>query len=176
GRQGDHRRRRRGAAECTQPADVGRETLRARPRKRRRARRRSGGLHERGGPGRASEVQSGGGACPAADRPGGSMIATTARPARWALRLTLAGICAAAAGCGKGPGAAAPGGKGPGGGADRAIPVLVSGAVTAYKTGNVRSQVDGRLDKVVFREGQAVKQNEVLAQIDPRPFKIMLEQ
>ena len=118
------------------------------------------------------------------------MIATTARPARWALRLTLAGICAAAAGFGKGPGAAAPGGKGPGGGADRAIPVLVSeavtrdvpifleglGTVTAYKTVNVRSQVDGRLDKVVFREGQAVKQNEVLAQIDPRPFKIMLEQ
>src|SRR6185437_9845391 len=180
GRQGDHRRRRRGAAECTQPADAGRETLRARSRKRRRARRRSGGLHERGGAGRASEVQSGGGACPAADRPGGSMIATTARPSRWALGFTLAGVCIAAAGCGKGPG----------GGADRAIPVLVSeavtrdvpifleglGTVTAYKTVNVRSQVDGRLDKVVFREGQAVKQNEVLAQIDPRPFKIMLEQ
>ncbi|HLK89536.1 MAG TPA: efflux RND transporter periplasmic adaptor subunit [Polyangia bacterium] len=97
----------------------------------------------------------------------------------------------AAAGCGKGQdAAAAPAGKGAGGGADRPIPVLVSeavtrdvpifleglGSVTAYKTVNVRSQVDGRLDKVVFREGQAVKQNEVIAQIDPRPFEILLEQ
>ena len=118
------------------------------------------------------------------------MIATTARPSRWALGLTLAGICTAAAGCGKGQGAAASAGKGAGGGADRPIPVLVSeavtrdvpiyleglGTVTAYKTVNVRSQVDGRLDKVVFREGQPVKHNEVLAQIDPRPFQILLEQ
>src|SRR4029077_19555420 len=97
-------------------------------------------------------------------------------------------------GCGKsqegaGAAAATSGAKGPGG-ADRPIPVLVAeavtrdvpifleglGTVTAYKTVNVRSQVDGRLDKVVFREGQAVKHNEILAQIDPRPFEIMLEQ
>jgi multidrug efflux system membrane fusion protein len=100
--------------------------------------------------------------------------------------LALAALCAG--GCGKGQdAAAAPAGKG---GGDRPIPVLVSeavtrdvpifleglGTVTAYKTVNVRSQVDGRLDKVVFREGQPVKQNEILAQIDPRPFEILLEQ
>ena len=48
------------------------------------------------------------------------------------------------------------------------------GTVTAYKTVTVRTQVDGRLDKVLFREGQAVKKGEVLAQIDPRPFQIQL--
>jgi membrane fusion protein, multidrug efflux system len=95
-------------------------------------------------------------------------------------------------GCGKGQenaAAAAPGAKGAAG-AERAIPVLVSqavtrdvpifleglGTVTAYKTVNVRSQVDGRLDKVVFREGQAVKHNEVIAEVDPRPFEILLHQ
>jgi multidrug efflux system membrane fusion protein len=76
------------------------------------------------------------------------------------------------------------------GGEDRAVPVLVSpaetrdvpitleglGTVTAYKTVNVRAQVDGRLDRVLFQEGQAVKRGEVLAEIDPRPFQILLHQ
>jgi multidrug efflux system membrane fusion protein len=48
--------------------------------------------------------------------------------------------------------------------------------VTAYKTVNVRSQVDGRLDRVVYREGQSVKRGEILAEIDPRPFTILLHQ
>jgi membrane fusion protein, multidrug efflux system len=86
-----------------------------------------------------------------------------------------------------GAGDAARGGHGAPG-ADRPVPVLLAraasrdvpitleglGTVTAYKTVNVRPQVDGRLDKVVFHEGQAVKQGEVLAQIDPRPFEIQL--
>jgi multidrug efflux system membrane fusion protein len=77
-----------------------------------------------------------------------------------------------------------------GAGADRPVPVLLAravardvpitleglGTVTAYKTVNVRTQVDGRLDKVVFREGQTVKRGELLAQIDPRPFEILLHQ
>jgi multidrug efflux system membrane fusion protein len=94
-------------------------------------------------------------------------------------------------GCGKSQdnAAAAPGTKGALG-AERPIPVLVTqavtrdvpifldglGTVTAYKTVNVRSQVDGRLDKVIFREGQAVKHNEVIAEIDRRPFEILLHQ
>jgi len=110
----------------------------------------------------------------------------------WALGFSAAAGLALA-GCGKDQGAAAAtqGAKSPGGaGADRPIPVLVAevvskdvpifleglGTVTAYKTVNVRSQVDGRLDKVVFQEGQPVKQSELLAQIDPRPFEILLHQ
>ncbi len=89
---------------------------------------------------------------------------------------------------GRGAGAGGPGG--PAGGADRPIPVLIAtaesrdvplyieglGTVTAYKTVNVRSQVDGRLDRVVFKEGQPVKAGEVLALVDPRPFTIQLHQ
>jgi multidrug efflux system membrane fusion protein len=84
---------------------------------------------------------------------------------------------------------AAPEGRGAGGG-DRPVPVLAApaetrdvpiyleglGTVTAYKTVNVRAQVDGPLVRVLYREGQAVKHGEVLADIDPRPFAIMLHQ
>ena len=50
------------------------------------------------------------------------------------------------------------------------------GTVIAAKTITVRPQVDGRLDSVNFREGQVVRRGEVLAQIDPRPFQVQLEQ
>jgi multidrug efflux system membrane fusion protein len=89
-----------------------------------------------------------------------------------------------------GESAHAAGPKGAGAGADKPVPVLLAtaatrdvpitleglGTVTAYKTANVRSQVDGLLQKVIFREGQAVKKGEQLAQIDPRPFDIQLHQ
>jgi multidrug efflux system membrane fusion protein len=89
-----------------------------------------------------------------------------------------------------GESAHAAGPKGAGGGADRPVPVLLAtaatrdvpitleglGTVTAYKTANVRAQVDGLLQKVIFREGQTVKKGEQLAQIDPRPFEIQLHQ
>lgn len=77
-----------------------------------------------------------------------------------------------------------------GGGGERAIPVTVAaaaradvpvvldalGTVTSLRTVTVRSRVDGQLLRVNFREGQTVKAGEVLAEIDPRPFQVQLEQ
>src|SRR5215470_18357872 len=60
----------------------------------------------------------------------------------------------------------------------RDVPIYLDGLgnVTAFKTVTVRSQVDGRLDQVLFKEGQAVKTGELLARIDPRPFQNQLQQ
>lgn len=59
----------------------------------------------------------------------------------------------------------------------RDVPVLLEGlgSVTAFYTVTVKTQVDGRIDKVLFTEGQHVKKGDVLIQIDPRPFAIQLE-
>ena len=40
----------------------------------------------------------------------------------------------------------------------------------------VRSRIDGQLQKVYFQEGQFVKEGEPLAEIDPKPFEVQLEQ
>lgn len=74
------------------------------------------------------------------------------------------------------------------GGGDRVVPVQVAlaekadlpvwieglGTVAAFQQVTVRVQVDGRLDKVLFTEGQVVKAGELLAQIDPRPYLVQL--
>jgi membrane fusion protein, multidrug efflux system len=59
----------------------------------------------------------------------------------------------------------------------RDVPVLLEGLgnVTAFYTVTVKTQVDGRIDQVLFTEGQQVKKGDVLIQIDPRPFAIQLE-
>ena len=50
------------------------------------------------------------------------------------------------------------------------------GTVTPIATVNVVTQINGQLTQVAFHEGQIVKKGDFLAQIDPRPYEIMLAQ
>jgi multidrug efflux system membrane fusion protein len=58
------------------------------------------------------------------------------------------------------------------------FPVLLTGlgTVQGFNTVVVRTRVDGQIDKIAFKEGDLVKQGDLLVQIDPRPFQAALDQ
>lgn len=59
---------------------------------------------------------------------------------------------------------------------DMAVQLTGLGTVTALNSVTVKSRVDGLLVRVAFTEGQMVREGELLAEIDPRPFQVQLMQ
>jgi membrane fusion protein, multidrug efflux system len=94
----------------------------------------------------------------------------------------------AAGGPGRGAGGGGPGGPGGGRGpattvgvavaeqADIPITIDALGTVVPQATVHVRPQVNGVLNRLLYKEGQMVRKGELLAEIDPRQFEMTLQQ
>jgi multidrug efflux system membrane fusion protein len=56
------------------------------------------------------------------------------------------------------------------------LQIKAIGNVEAYNTVAIKSQINGEISEVYFREGQDVKRGRMLFRIDPRPFESALRQ
>src|SRR6266702_2402141 len=58
------------------------------------------------------------------------------------------------------------------------FPVYLTGlgTVQGFNTVQVRTRVDGQINRIAFQEGQFVKAGDTLVEIDPRPFQAALDQ
>ncbi len=103
------------------------------------------------------------------------------------------GICRCGPACGRGRYYAWPRQPAPNASASKgppAVPVTVAtvakqdfpvyltglGTVQGFNTVTVRTRVDGEINQIAFKEGQLVKEGDLIAQIDPRPFQAALDQ
>jgi membrane fusion protein, multidrug efflux system len=59
---------------------------------------------------------------------------------------------------------------------DVKIVLSALGTVTPLATVTVKTQISGQLVQIAFQEGQLVHKGDFLAQIDPRPYQVALEQ
>jgi multidrug efflux pump subunit AcrA (membrane-fusion protein) len=60
----------------------------------------------------------------------------------------------------------------------RDMPIWLSGigSVQPINAVTVKVRVDGQLERVLFTEGQEVRDGDVLAEVDPRPYQAQLDQ
>ncbi len=120
------------------------------------------------------------------DAPDGTSAKRARRIWPWLVGLAVLGALVAFRGLGRGASA-----ESAGRGRDvRPVPVVTAaarigdvpvylrglGTAIAFNTATVKSRVDGQLVSVAAREGQLVREGELLAQIDPRPFEVQIEQ
>jgi multidrug efflux system membrane fusion protein len=58
------------------------------------------------------------------------------------------------------------------------VPVQITaiGNVESYQTVQIRSQVNGQIERIYFREGEEVRKGQLLYRLDKRPFQAALEQ
>ncbi len=54
--------------------------------------------------------------------------------------------------------------------------IIANGTVEPMQTAQVQAQVSGILTRVTFKEGDEVKEGQILFQIDPQPYKAALDQ